>query len=79
MAWVKTQAQRNCGRHNALTQRWILEKDDGQVVAEATFCSLCSPDLVQIFADVERGSATTLEGGQADEVTHHRPAESCLL
>ena len=47
--WVKAPSERCCGTCGVAVERWVLHNEQGHRVAEATFCSVCYPDVEQIF------------------------------
>ncbi|MFQ5846736.1 MAG: hypothetical protein ACE5IQ_03570 [Candidatus Methylomirabilales bacterium] len=55
--WVRTPAERSCGRCGAPVESWALRKADGHRVAEATFCLVCTPDVAMVFATHDQGEA----------------------
>ena len=49
MMWLKAPTERCCGNCGVVVERWVLHNDLGHRVAEATFCSVCYPDVERLF------------------------------
>lgn len=65
MKWLKTSDERSCGTCGVVVEHWVLHRNGGYQVAEATFCPICYPDLKNVFETPDPVGAPTAGGLQA--------------
>lgn len=59
MAWVKLSKGHTCARCGIAIQHWVLLKREGDRVVEATFCSVCNPEVEKVLVMPDKASDAT--------------------
>ena len=60
MKWLNTPDERRCGTCGVIVEHWVLHRNEGHQVAEATFCPVCYPDLKSVFGTPEAIGAASV-------------------
>jgi hypothetical protein len=49
--WLKISEDRFCPNCEVPIEHWVLYGQSGRIVAEATFCPICYPDVKGVFEE----------------------------